>query len=138
MLAMQMQEAAMWMMRGRELNWGAMPLSGVFETTDGALVLVGAFKANPLQDICTRARPRRTCQHDPRFTTFAAQWRTRPSCTALFRERFTTNTRRTGSAGSRSRTCCARRCATSPRRWPTQQTRINGMIVRGATARPRP
>ena len=29
-----------------------MPLSGVFETTDGALVLVGAFKANPLRDIC--------------------------------------------------------------------------------------
>jgi formyl-CoA transferase len=28
-----------------------MPLTGVFSTTDGALVLVGAFKANPLQDI---------------------------------------------------------------------------------------
>ena len=24
------------MMRGREVNWGAMPLSGVFPTTDGA------------------------------------------------------------------------------------------------------
>ena len=52
MLAMQMQEAAMWMMRGRELNWAAMPLSGVFETTDGAIVMVGAFKVNPLRDIC--------------------------------------------------------------------------------------
>ncbi|TQV82106.1 CaiB/BaiF CoA transferase family protein [Denitrobaculum tricleocarpae] len=52
MLAMQMQEASHLMTTDQELNWAAMPLSGVFETTDGALVLVGAFKANPLQDIC--------------------------------------------------------------------------------------
>ena len=32
MLAMQMQEAAMIMMRGRQVNWAAMPLTGVFET----------------------------------------------------------------------------------------------------------
>jgi crotonobetainyl-CoA:carnitine CoA-transferase CaiB-like acyl-CoA transferase len=52
MLAMQMQEAAMIMMQDSEVNWAAMPLSGVFDTQDGALVMVGAFKANPLQDIC--------------------------------------------------------------------------------------
>src|SRR5207245_2559954 len=52
MLAMQMQEASMWLQRKRELNWGAFPLTGVFDTTDGAVVIVGAFKANPLQDIC--------------------------------------------------------------------------------------
>ena len=52
MLAMQMQEAAMWLLRKRDLNWGALPLTGVFETTDGAVVIVGAFKDNPLQDIC--------------------------------------------------------------------------------------
>ena len=44
MLAMQMQEAAMRLMRGRDLNWAAMPLAGVFETADGAIVMVGAFK----------------------------------------------------------------------------------------------
>ena len=33
------------------VNWAAMPLTGVFDTTDGALVMVGAFKANPLRDI---------------------------------------------------------------------------------------
>ena len=59
MLSMQMQEAAMIMMEDSEVNWAAMPLSGVFETQNGALVLVGAFKANPLRDICTRARHRR-------------------------------------------------------------------------------
>ena len=52
MLAMQMQEAAMHLMRGRELNWAAYPLSGVFETADGAIVMVGAFKENPLREIC--------------------------------------------------------------------------------------
>ena len=41
------------MMADSEVNWAAMPLSGVFETQNGALVLVGAFKANPLRDICT-------------------------------------------------------------------------------------
>ena len=51
MLAMQMQEAACQMAWGEEINWGAMPLTGVFETRDGALVLVGGFKQNGLEDI---------------------------------------------------------------------------------------
>ncbi len=52
MIAMQMQEAATHMYSGFDLNWAEMPLSGAFETTNGALVMIGAFKANPLQDIC--------------------------------------------------------------------------------------
>ena len=52
MIAMQMQEAACHWHSGKEINWAEMPLTGVFETSDGALVMVGAFKANPLQDIC--------------------------------------------------------------------------------------
>lgn len=52
MLAMQMQEAAYWNKYHKVLNWAAMPLAGHFETTDGAIVVVGAFKPNPLQDIC--------------------------------------------------------------------------------------
>ena len=51
MIAMQMQEATCHLHNGKEINWAEMPLVGVFPTTDGALVLVGAFKANPLQDI---------------------------------------------------------------------------------------
>ncbi len=53
MIAMQMQEAAQWNAHGKVLNWAAMPLTGLFETMDGAIVIVGAFKANPLQDICS-------------------------------------------------------------------------------------
>lgn len=52
MLAMQCQEAAYWSKHREVLNWAAMPLVGLFETADGALVMVGAFKPNPLQDIC--------------------------------------------------------------------------------------
>lgn len=52
MIAMQMQEASCHLHSGKEINWAEMPLTGVFPTQDGALVLVGAFKANPLQDIC--------------------------------------------------------------------------------------
>jgi formyl-CoA transferase len=44
MLAAQMQEAAMSMMADSDLNWAAMPLTGVFETRDGAVVVVSAFK----------------------------------------------------------------------------------------------
>ncbi|MEE4378044.1 MAG: CoA transferase [Candidatus Competibacteraceae bacterium] len=52
MLAMQMQEAAYWNKYHKVLNWAAMPLAGYFETADGAIVVVGAFKPNPLQNIC--------------------------------------------------------------------------------------
>jgi crotonobetainyl-CoA:carnitine CoA-transferase CaiB-like acyl-CoA transferase len=52
MIAMQMQEATCHLHNGKEINWAEMPLTGVFPTTDAALVLVGAFKENPLQDIC--------------------------------------------------------------------------------------
>jgi crotonobetainyl-CoA:carnitine CoA-transferase CaiB-like acyl-CoA transferase len=91
MLAAQTQEAATQLMRGRELNWGAMPLSGVFETADGAIVMVGAFKANPLKDIAA-ALEVPDLAADPRFLTHALQQANKPALQAIFRERFKTNT----------------------------------------------
>src|SRR5262249_56157227 len=91
MLAMQMQEAAMWLQRKRELNWGAFPLTGVFETTDGALVIVGAFKANPLQDIC-RALDLSDLSANPEYATFAGQAENKAELHRLFRGRLSTNT----------------------------------------------
>ena len=81
----------MWMMRGRELNWAAMPLSGVFETTDGAVVMVGAFKENPLRDIC-QALGIDDLSADPRYATLEQQKIHRPELQAIFREGFATNT----------------------------------------------
>ena len=91
MLAMQMQEAAMWMMRGRELNWAAMPLSGVFETTDGAVVMVGAFKQNPLRDIC-QALGIDDLSADPKYATLEQQTVHRAELQAVFRLGFAGNT----------------------------------------------
>jgi crotonobetainyl-CoA:carnitine CoA-transferase CaiB-like acyl-CoA transferase len=66
MLAMQTQEAAAWMMRRQEINWGAMPLTAVFETADEPLVVVGAFRKAPLTDLC-RALGIDDLSDDPRF-----------------------------------------------------------------------
>lgn len=52
MLALQMQEATTRLMRDEELNWALMPLTGCFPTADGEIVVIGAFKDNPLGDIC--------------------------------------------------------------------------------------
>ena len=92
MLAMQMQEAAMIMMEDSEVNWAAMPLSGVFQTRSGALVLVGAFKTHPLRDICTALEIDDLSQ-DARFADLQAQFRHKAELHAIFRERFASNTR---------------------------------------------
>ena len=92
MLALQMQEAAMIMMADSEVNWAAMPLSGVFDTTDGALVLVGAFKANPLRDICT-ALDLPDLSADPKFCNLNQQFLHKPELQAIFRRQFSSNTR---------------------------------------------
>lgn len=92
MLAMQMQEAAMIMMEDSEVNWAAMPLSGVFHTQNGALVLVGAFKAHPLRDICTALEIEDLSQ-DARFADLQAQFKHKAELHAIFRERFASNTR---------------------------------------------
>ncbi|BCZ82940.1 CoA transferase [Paraburkholderia terrae] len=92
MLAIQMQEAAMIMMADSEVNWAAMPLSGVFDTQDGALVLVGAFKPNPLRDICA-ALQIDDLSVDPRFCNLNEQFRYKDELQRIFRERFASNTR---------------------------------------------
>ena len=92
MLAMQMQEAAMVMMEDSEVNWAAMPLSGVFDTQTGPLVLVGAFKANPLRDICAALEIEDLSQ-DARFADLAAQFAHKAELHAIFRERFASRTR---------------------------------------------
>jgi formyl-CoA transferase len=71
MLSMQMQEATHQLMRGTPLNWASQPHTGAFETADGALVLVGAFRENPAVDICI-ALGRQDLAEDPRFSTWDA------------------------------------------------------------------
>lgn len=89
MLAMQMQEAAQWSKHREVLNWAAMPLTGVFDTTDGAIVIVGAFKANPLQDICTALEIE---DLSPRYPTLAEQRANKPFLQETFRKAIAQNT----------------------------------------------
>jgi len=91
MLAAQMQEAAMALMADSDLNWAAMPLTGVFETRDGAVVVVGAFKENPLRAICV-ALEIPDLSTEARFATLSEQIRNKHDLHAVFRERYRTDT----------------------------------------------
>jgi crotonobetainyl-CoA:carnitine CoA-transferase CaiB-like acyl-CoA transferase len=87
MLAMQLQEASAWLNLRERLNWGAFPLSGTFPTLDGHVVMVGAFKPNPLQDIC-RGLGIEDLSRDPRYATHDAQVTHRDDLQARWREEF--------------------------------------------------
>ncbi len=84
MLAAQLQEATVYLNLGERLNWGAMPLSGTFKTRDGYVVMVGAFKPNPLQEVC-RGLGIEDLSADPRFATHDAQVAHRADLQARFR-----------------------------------------------------
>ncbi|HXJ81116.1 MAG TPA: CoA transferase [Candidatus Methylomirabilis sp.] len=87
MLAMQLQEASAWLNLGQHLNWGAFPLSGTFQTLDGHVVMVGAFKPNPLQEIC-RGLGIEDLSADPRYATHDAQVAHRDDLQARWRQEF--------------------------------------------------
>jgi formyl-CoA transferase len=92
MLHMQMQEACMQLNRGHEINWAAMPLSGVFPTSDGAVCMVGAFKQNPLRDICRALELDEDLSLREEFAGPERMFGQRPALQAIFRARFATNT----------------------------------------------
>jgi crotonobetainyl-CoA:carnitine CoA-transferase CaiB-like acyl-CoA transferase len=93
MLAMQLQEASVWLNLGQRLNWGSFPLSGTFQTLDGHAVMVGAFKPNPLQEIC-RGLGIEDLSADPRFRTHDDQVSHRDLLQARWREEFVKRTTR--------------------------------------------
>jgi formyl-CoA transferase len=128
MLAMQIQEAAMWLQRKKDLNWGAFPLTGVFETTDGAIVLVGAFKANPLQDIC-KALDLPDLSLEPRFASFADKVAHKPELQKLFRERFATNTTEYWLGRLEEQDLLCAPVLTLPQALDHGQTKVNGSII---------
>src|SRR3984885_13614695 len=128
MLAMQMQEAAMWLQRKRELNWGAFPLTGVFETTDGAGVIVGAFKANPLQDIC-RALGLPDLSADPDYATFARQVENKAELHRLFRSKLSTDTTAHWLAKLEEQDLLCAPVQTLGEALASEQTAANNMVV---------
>jgi formyl-CoA transferase len=85
-LHLQMQEAATRLNRGHEVNWADMPLSGVFPTSDGAICVVGAFKENPLRDICAALELEDLSLRDD-FSTLERQFENKASLQQLLRDR---------------------------------------------------
>jgi crotonobetainyl-CoA:carnitine CoA-transferase CaiB-like acyl-CoA transferase len=128
MLAAQTQEGASQLMRGREVNWGAMPLSGVFETSDGAIALVGAFKAQPLRDICA-ALEIDDLSPDARFAVHDDQVLNKPALHALFRERFASNTTAYWLARLEEQDLLCAPVRTLTEALADEQTAVNGMIM---------
>ena len=128
MLAAQTQEAATQLMRNRELNWGAMPLSGVFETSDGALVMVGAFKANPLDDI-GKAIGMVGLHQDARFATHELQVRNRAALHAIFGERFKSNTTAHWLARLEGQDLLCAPVRSIAEALADEQTAVNGMVI---------
>jgi formyl-CoA transferase len=87
MFYMQQQEAACMLNAGQEINWSRMPLNGHFQTRDGKWILfLGAFKQEPLRDIC-RALRLEPLHEDPRFATEPQQFANRAALQAIFRRR---------------------------------------------------
>lgn len=89
LIAMQMQEAAQWSKHREILNWAAMPLTGLFDASDGALVIVGAFKQNPLRDICVALGIE---DLSPQYPDLATQRAHKAFLQQTFREKIATNT----------------------------------------------
>jgi formyl-CoA transferase len=130
MLAAQMQEATAHLMRGREINWGAMPLSGVFRTQDGALALVGAFKADPVVDI-GKALGLPELGADPRFATHELRVENKKVLQSIFREQFSSNTTKYWLARLEEQDLLCAPVLTLAEALADPQTAINGMILEG-------
>ncbi|MGW0083107.1 CaiB/BaiF CoA transferase family protein [Streptomyces sp. NPDC003393] len=92
MLHMQMQEACQQLNRGSEINWAAMPLTGVFRTTDGALIMVGGFKADPLHHISRALELDEDLGERPEFATLDLQFAHRAELQEIFARAVAGNT----------------------------------------------
>lgn len=91
MIAAQMQEVAVQLMRDRELNWASLPTNDLFETSDGAFVMIGGFSRQPMKDIgAVIEQPE--LDTDPRFSTHELRVEHRAALHALMRASFATNT----------------------------------------------
>ncbi|MCY4259717.1 MAG: CoA transferase [Rhodobacteraceae bacterium] len=126
MIAMQMQEAAQWSAHGEVLNWAAMPLTGLFETSDGALVIVGAFKANPLQDICQALGLE---DLSPDYPDLPSQREAKPYLHRRFRQVLATNTTDHWLSRLEARDLLCAPVRDLGTALDDPQTAINGMLV---------
>ncbi|QOD04452.1 CaiB/BaiF CoA-transferase family protein [Pseudarthrobacter sp. BIM B-2242] len=129
MLHLQMQEACMQLNRGYEVNWGAMPLSGVFETTDGAVCMVGGFTPDPLARISEALGLDEDLTQRPEFANLEQQFAHKPALQAIFRERIATNTTEYWTGKLEDQGLLNAPVHTLEQALADAQTHANGMIV---------
>lgn len=129
MLHLQMQEACMQLNRGYEVNWGAMPLSGVFETTDGAVCMVGGFTPDPLARISDALGLDEDLTLRPEFATLEQQFKNKPALQAIFRERIATDTTEYWTGRLEEQGLLNAPVHTLEQALADAQTEANGMIV---------
>ncbi|MCV2488277.1 CoA transferase [Geodermatophilus sp. YIM 151500] len=129
MLHMQMQEACMQLNRGYEVNWAAMPLSGVFPTTDGAVCMVGAFKENPLRDISKALELDEDLSARPEFSTKESQAEHRHELREIFLARFATGSTRHWVERLESVDILCAPVRTLAEALEDEQTLVNRMVV---------
>jgi crotonobetainyl-CoA:carnitine CoA-transferase CaiB-like acyl-CoA transferase len=129
MLSMQTQEAAMWLMRERDFSWGAMPYSGVFPTTDGAVVIVGAFKVNPLRDMCVALELPDLTQ-DPRFSSFEKSAEHREQLHVILRAQIASNSTAYWMERLEAQDLLSAPVKSLGDALQDPQTTVNGMILR--------
>ncbi|WP_437583256.1 CaiB/BaiF CoA transferase family protein [Paramicrobacterium sp. CJ85] len=129
MLHMQMQEAAMQLNRGFEVNWGRMPLTGVFPTTDSAVCLVGGFSPDPLLHISRALELDEDLTLRPEFATHEKQVENRAALQRIFADRFATNSTAYWTQRLEDEGLLNAPVRTLAETLADEQTAANGMIV---------
>ena len=91
--------------------------------------MVGAFKPNPLRDICAALGLDEDLSQRPEFATLAEQFKHKPALQAIFRERFATNTTAYWIARLEEQDLLCAPVRTLDEALADEQTAVNGMIV---------
>jgi len=130
MLHMQMQEASTRLNRGTEINWAAMPLSGVFPTTDGAVCMVGAFKKQPLRDIAAALDLGDELWQRPDLQDLPGQRAAKPELQEMFRRQFASNTTDYWVQRLEGRDLLCAPVLTMAQALADEQTTINNMVIK--------
>ena len=110
------------------MNWVQTPMTGVFETADGAVVLVGAFVANPLREICG-ALDVADLSGQPPFDTFEGLEANRADLHARLAPAFARLSTAECVARMEERDLLVGPVRTLPEALEEPQTRHNGMLI---------
>ena len=128
MIAAQMQEVAVQLMRNRELNWGSLPTNDVFETQRRRVR--DDRRLQPAADEGHRRRARAPpTSTDERFTTHELRTANRAALHAIMAERFATDTTAHWLARLEAQDLLCAPVRTLEAALADEQVAINGMVL---------